>query len=291
MTVVAAAEAQMSNDVRIAFESCDAELEAEVRAATDLEFRTLAPSVHEHLGPGEGITLTCTPQEIELRVDARSPLSQIIEGDTLARESRGRVLALTAAELLSAWDETRRLQQAESASVPASVFVPRWGLHSGVLALRSGSPSMRRVGGLLRARYRPKHWLGLEVEFGGGKGRADVPEGSVSSRWFSAAGAVALVLGRRSLSASVGLGYRITTALWRGRPSTSEQVSLSGRALWSGPFLRAGMQLRTGRFLTTVWGEAGYAIAPSDGLADDRVVFSAAGPWGSGGVSCGVAFP
>ncbi|MFK8004007.1 MAG: hypothetical protein AB8H86_30865 [Polyangiales bacterium] len=291
LTFITAAEAQTVRGVPVTFESCDVVLEAEVRAATELEFRTLAPSVHEHLRPGEGLTLVCAPTAIELRVDARSPLSQVIERDTLRTRSRGRVLALTAAELLSAWDETRRLHHTESAAPPiAAAFVPRWGLHLGVLALRSGSPSMRRVGGLVRATYRPKRWLEFELEFGAGKGRAVVDEGAVSSRWYSAAGAIALVLGRRAFTGSLGLGYRVTTALWRGRPSTSTQLGLAGRALWSGPLLRAGTQLRIGRLSASLWGELGYALG-GEGLADERVVFSATGLWGSGGVSCGLAFP
>lgn len=288
--VTGAAEAQSASAVRVTFESCDAELEAEVRAATELEFRTLAPTVLEHLRPGEGVTLACTSAALELRIDGRSPLSQVIDRSTLAEGSRGRVLALTAAELLSAWDETRRLQQ-EQTTVAPTPFVPRWGLHLGVLALRSGSPGMRRVGGLVRGTYQGRRWLGFDLEFGGGKGRAEVVEGTVSSRWFSAAAALALIAGRRSVTASFGLGYRVTAALWRGRSNSSAQLGLSGRAFWSGPFLRGGTALRLGRFVASLWGEVGYAFAADDGLADERVVFAAGGLWGSGGVSCGLAFP
>lgn len=289
MFVTGAAEAQSASAVRVAFESCDAELEAEVRAATELEFRTLAPTVLEHLRPGEGVTLACAPAALELRIDGRSPLSQVIDRSTLTAGSRGRILALTAAELLSAWDETRRLQQ-DQATVAPTPFVPRWGLQLGVLALRSGSPGMRRVGGLVRGTYQAKRWLGFDLEFGGGKGRAVVDEGTVSSRWFSAAAALALIAGRRSVTASFGLGYRVTTALWRGRSNSTTQLGLSGRAFWSGPFLRGGTALRLGRFVASLWGEVGYAFA-AEGLADERVVFSAGGLWGSGGVSCGLTFP
>ncbi|MEM9072837.1 MAG: hypothetical protein AAGE52_30300 [Myxococcota bacterium] len=261
------AHAQRVGDVNVTFVACDAPWQTRFLRAAALEFEALPSTLDD-----ANLEVACG-EAIHLRV---AQTEQRVERSAQA-EVRG--VALAAAEMLSAWDEARRL----TARPP-----PPWIVALGGDALISFSDRIVRGGGSLQWITEPLERFDVDLRLFAGQGRASVADGDVLTRLVSLAATLGVRVGASPVSWTIGAGYRVSPVRWEGEPNRDDRVGRSGWTLWSGPLLGTRVTFHAGRVRVLLRLEGGYAFSPS-ARSRTRDVFSAAGPWLSGGIGVGLA--